>query len=72
MAAFDEESFGPVTPITTFRNDEQAIAIDNATDYGLTSAVVSAVVSADRAPRIADELHSRRCRRYWLNRSDRT
>jgi benzaldehyde dehydrogenase (NAD) len=56
MAAFDEEIFGPVAPITTFRSDEEAIAIANATDYGLVAAVVSANLA--RAQRVADSLHS--------------
>jgi benzaldehyde dehydrogenase (NAD) len=42
MAAFDEERFGPVAVITTFRNDEEAIALANATDYGLVAARASA------------------------------
>jgi benzaldehyde dehydrogenase (NAD) len=56
MAAFDEERFGPVAAITTFRNDEEAIALANATDYGLVAAVVSADLA--RAQRVADGLHS--------------
>ena len=56
MAAFDEEIFGPVAPITTFRDDEEALALANATEYGLVAAVVSADLA--RAQRIADGLHS--------------
>jgi benzaldehyde dehydrogenase (NAD) len=56
MAVFDEERFGPIAVITTFRNDEEAIALANATDYGLVAAVVSADLF--RAQRIADGLHS--------------
>ena len=56
MAAFDEERFGPIAVITTFRDDEEAIALANATDYGLVAAVASANLA--RAQRIADELHS--------------
>jgi benzaldehyde dehydrogenase (NAD) len=56
MPAFDEERFGPIAVITTFRNDEEAIALANATDYGLVGAVVSADLV--RAQRIADRLHS--------------
>ena len=56
MAAFDEEIFGPVAPVTTFRNDEEAIALANATQYGLTAAVVSADLA--RAQRVADGIHS--------------
>ncbi len=56
MPAFDEERFGPVAVITTFRNDEEAIALANATDYGLVAAVVSADLV--RAQRVADGLRS--------------
>src|SRR3954453_7354102 len=34
-----EEIFGPVPPITTFTTDEEAIALANATEYGLASYV---------------------------------
>src|SRR4030088_2491491 len=50
MAAFDEEIFGPIAPITTFRNDEEAVALANATEYGLTAAGVPAHLP--RAPRV--------------------
>jgi benzaldehyde dehydrogenase (NAD) len=56
MPAFDEERFGPIAAITTFRNDEEAIALANATDYGLVAAVVSADLV--RAQRVADGLRS--------------
>lgn len=56
MAAFDEEIFGPIAPITTFRTDEEAIELANATEYGLTAAVVSPDLA--RARRIADGLRS--------------
>jgi benzaldehyde dehydrogenase (NAD) len=56
MAAFDEEIFGPIAAITTFRNDEEAVALANATEYGLTAAVVSADLA--RAQRVADGIHS--------------
>jgi succinate-semialdehyde dehydrogenase / glutarate-semialdehyde dehydrogenase len=34
-----EEIFGPVAPITTFTSDEEAVALANATEYGLASYV---------------------------------
>jgi succinate-semialdehyde dehydrogenase/glutarate-semialdehyde dehydrogenase len=34
-----EELFGPVAPITTFTSDEEAVALANATEYGLASYV---------------------------------
>src|ERR1700724_677838 len=56
MAAFDETIFGPVAPITTFRDDEEALALANTTKYGLAAAVVSADLA--RAQRIADGPHA--------------
>lgn len=34
-----EEIFGPVAPVTSFSTDEQAVALANATEYGLSSYV---------------------------------
>jgi acyl-CoA reductase-like NAD-dependent aldehyde dehydrogenase len=34
-----EETFGPVSPIISFRNIDEAIAISNGTRYGLSSSV---------------------------------
>lgn len=56
MAAFDAEIFGPVAPIITFNGDEEAIALANATAFGLTAAVVSPDIA--RAQRIGHRLHS--------------
>lgn len=39
MRVVKEETFGPVSPITTFRTIEEAIRIANGTAYGLSSAV---------------------------------
>ena len=41
MAAFTDEIFGPVAPITTFKNDEEAIELANRTEYGLSAAIFS-------------------------------
>jgi benzaldehyde dehydrogenase (NAD) len=56
MAAFNEEIFGPVAPVTTFRNDEEAIELANRTEYGLSSAIFSNDV--DRALKIAERLNT--------------
>jgi benzaldehyde dehydrogenase (NAD) len=56
MAAFEEEIFGPVAPITTFRTDDEAVKLANATEYGLVAAIAS--VDLARAQRIADRLHT--------------
>ena len=39
MTVVMQETFGPVSPIITFRNIDEAIAISNGTAYGLSSAV---------------------------------
>jgi aldehyde dehydrogenase (NAD+) len=39
MRAWSEELFGPVLTIIPFRKDEEALAIANATDYGLSGYV---------------------------------
>lgn len=39
MAAFDEETFGPVAAIAVAKDDDEAIALANATNYGLGSAI---------------------------------
>ena len=56
MPAFRDEIFGPVAPITTFASDEEAIALANRTEYGLSSAIFSNDV--DRAMKIAERLHT--------------
>ncbi len=39
MAAFDEETFGPVAAIVIVKDDDEAIELANATNYGLGSAI---------------------------------
>jgi benzaldehyde dehydrogenase (NAD) len=56
MAALDEERFGPIAVISTFRTDEDAITLANATEYGLVAAVVSNDLARDQ--RMADGLRS--------------
>lgn len=54
MPAFTEEIFGPVAPVTVFDSDEEAIALVNASEYGLAAAVHSRSVS--RAMAVAQRL----------------
>jgi benzaldehyde dehydrogenase (NAD) len=56
MAAFEEEIFGPVAPVTTFRTDEEAVELANRTDYGLAAAVQSG--SQSRAADVAAGLNA--------------
>jgi benzaldehyde dehydrogenase (NAD) len=44
-AAWTDEIFGPVAPVTTFRTDEEALALANASEYGLVGAVYSRSMS---------------------------
>lgn len=39
MRAMREETFGPTLPIATFRTDEEAIAVANDSEFGLTASV---------------------------------
>jgi benzaldehyde dehydrogenase (NAD) len=56
MAAFKEEIFGPVAPVTTFGSDAEAIELANSTEYGLAAAVQSG--SQSRAADVAEGLHA--------------
>ena len=56
MTAFREEIFGPVAPVITFKDDDEAVALANDTDYGLAAAVHSG--SPERAQAVADRLRA--------------
>lgn len=56
MAVFREESFGPVVPITTFADDDEAIALANDSDLGLQAAVFTS--SLTRAYRYIERLRT--------------
>jgi putative phosphonoacetaldehyde dehydrogenase len=55
MTVVREETFGPVSPIITFRDIDEAIRISNGTAYGLSSGVCTNRM--DDATRFAQELH---------------
>ena len=55
MRAFDEEIFGPVACIATFDTDEEAIAMANDTDFGLSAGIISKSIGRARA--IGDRLN---------------
>jgi acyl-CoA reductase-like NAD-dependent aldehyde dehydrogenase len=59
MRLYAEESFGPVVTIARVRNDDEAVAMANDSEYGLSSAVFSRDVS--RALRIAQRIESGIC-----------
>ncbi len=54
MRAFREEFFGPVASVIAFDTDEEAIALANDTEYGLSAAVISADVG--RAMALGEQL----------------
>ena len=56
MPAFTDEIFGPVAPITVFDTEAEAVALVNASPYGLAAAIHSA--NTARAWAIANQLHT--------------
>src|ERR1700722_9759282 len=62
MRIFQEESFGPVVSVTTFKNEEDALQIANDTLYGLGAGVWSR--DANRCYRFGREI---KAGRVWTN-----
>jgi benzaldehyde dehydrogenase (NAD) len=56
MRAFDEEVFGPVAAITSFATEEEAVALANHGEYGLSAGVFSADVG--RAISVGNRLNT--------------
>ena len=54
MRAFEEEIFGPVACVVSFKDDEEAVELANMSDYGLAAGVISASVGRARA--VGDQL----------------
>ncbi|MGR8949904.1 MAG: aldehyde dehydrogenase family protein [Gammaproteobacteria bacterium] len=59
---FQEEVFGPFVTVTRFSNDEEALALANATDYGLGSGLWTN--NLQRAHRFADKIEAGM---VWVN-----
>ena len=59
MLVYRDETFGPVVPVIPFTTDDQAIAIANDTEYGLSSGVITRDES--RALAIANRLETGMC-----------
>ncbi len=62
MRVFQEEIFGPVASVTTFKDEEEAIALANDTDYGLGAGVWSR--DGSRAFRLGRAIEAGR---VWTN-----
>ena len=62
MRAVQEEIFGPVVAVTTFADEDEAIAIANGTEFGLAGAVWTKDIH--RAHRVAAKL---RAGTVWIN-----
>ncbi len=45
MRVFQEEIFGPVVAVTTFKDEEEALAIANDTEFGLGAGVGAAILT---------------------------
>jgi len=43
--AWTDEIFGPVAPVTTFETDDEALALANASEYGLVAAIYTRSIS---------------------------
>lgn len=55
MALFSQEAFAPIIAITPFSSDEEAIALANDTDYGLSGAIITNSIA--RALAIGERLN---------------
>nr|BFE55570.1 aldehyde dehydrogenase family protein [Dactylosporangium thailandense] len=62
MAVVDEEQFGPVLPVLSYRSVDEVVERANDTHFGLSGSVWG--TDADRAAAVADELH---CGTAWVN-----
>jgi benzaldehyde dehydrogenase (NAD) len=56
MPVFREEVFGPIAPIVVVDTEEEALALTNATAYGLSNAVMTS--NPWRGLRFAEQVHS--------------
>jgi len=56
MEVYRNETFGPVVPVIPFRTDDEAIAINNDTEYGLSAGIISR--NEERALAIARRLET--------------
>lgn len=62
MRVFQEEIFGPVVGVTTFKTEEEALAIANDTEFGLGAGVWTR--DTNRAYRMGRSIQAGR---VWMN-----
>jgi acyl-CoA reductase-like NAD-dependent aldehyde dehydrogenase len=56
MRIWQEETFGPVVPVVPFRTDDEAVVLNNDTEYGLSAGIFTQ--DEERAVRIAQRLET--------------
>jgi benzaldehyde dehydrogenase (NAD) len=56
MPAFTDEIFGPVAPITVFETEDEAVALANASSYGLVASIYTRSISRGLA--LADRMRT--------------
>ncbi|HTI31084.1 MAG TPA: aldehyde dehydrogenase family protein [Sphingomonas sp.] len=56
MALMREETFGPVIPVTVFDGEDEAVALANAGEFGLSAAVMAGTV--EEAERVGERLQA--------------
>jgi aldehyde dehydrogenase (NAD+) len=59
MEVWRDETFGPVVPVVPFRTDDEAIALNNDTEYGLSAGIFTR--DEQRALRMARRLETGMC-----------
>jgi len=59
MLVWRDETFGPVVPVVPFRTDDDAIAMNNDTEYGLSAGIITA--DEGRALAMARKLETGMC-----------
>ncbi|MGB7303009.1 MAG: aldehyde dehydrogenase family protein [Burkholderiaceae bacterium] len=59
MSVYRDETFGPVVPVIPFQSDEQAIALANDSEYGLSAGVITS--NENRGLAIANALETGMC-----------
>lgn len=59
MKLYRDETFGPVVPVIPFKTDDEAIAMANDSEYGLSSGIISK--DENRALSIAERLETGMC-----------